>query len=316
MKELLNLKRGLIYMTIKIITDTGADVDKKLLENLDIDVEGLYITHEGKDYKDGIEINVDEVFTRQKQGENFQSSQVPYFDLYNRFEKYAKEGQDLIYVAMSSGISGCYNNGVMAVKDLKKEYPNVKMAVIDTKGASVGNGLAAFLMGTMAKKGATFEELVEFGDYISKNMKHVFTVFDMEYLYRGGRVSRSQKSIGKLLNIRPVIVTDELGRLTVQELSRGNKVYKRMAEVYSEGTEKRDVSRDLVFPVYGETKEYADLFMKRLSQLDSAPKMMLQTLGTTIGVHTGPGMVGMGYLKEGIPEKFQKYFEEMINELE
>lgn len=292
-------------MNTKIIADTGSDLSEKLVDELNIDMMSVIITHNDKEYKDRIDIQADEIFRKQREGESFTTSQIPLFGYFEKFEQYAKEGQDFIYISLSSGLTGGYNNAVFAVRELKEKYPDVRMAAVDSKAASVGYGLSLYLLAKMAKNDADFDELIEFSEYLSKNIRHAFTVFDMEYLYKGGRISRAQKSIGKLLNIRPIIIADSDGKLTVQELSRGNKVYKRMVEVIKEETHNRDLSNDIFMPVYGEDKEITDIFIKKLESLEDAPKLNPQRLGSSIGVHTGPDIIGIAYLANEIPEKFR-----------
>lgn len=292
-------------MNTKIIADTGCDLDNKLVEELNIDLLSIIVTSNEIEYKDRIDISSDEIFKRQGEGENFSTSQIPLFEYLSTFEKYAKEGTDFIYLSLSSGITGGYNNALMAVRELKQKYPNVKMEAVDSKAASVGYGLSLYHLAKVAAAGVSFEELLEFSDFLSENIKHVFTVFNMEYLYKGGRVSKTQKNIGKLLNIRPVIVTDKEGKLSVQELSRGNKVYKRMVEIIEEETAGRNLSEDIMFPVYGQDKELIGNFEKKLEAIDNPPILIPQKLGSAIGVHTGPEIVGTGYFTKEIPEKYR-----------
>lgn len=296
-------------METKIIADTGCDLTDELVEELNIDLLSIIVTHDEVEYKDRIDITQKEIFEKQRNGESFSTSQIPLFEYLELFESYAKEGSDFIYISLSSGLTGGFNNAVMAIRELKEKYPNVKMEAVDSKAASVGYGLETYYLAKAASGGASFEELIELYNFLAENIKHVFTVFDMEYLYRGGRISRAQKSIGKLLNIRPIIVTDAAGKLNVAELSRGNKVYKRMIEIIVEETKERDLSRDIMFPIYGEDRSLIDIFEKKLKNLNENITLLPQRLGSAIGTHTGPDIVGTGYLTKEIPEKFRGYYE-------
>lgn len=296
-------------METKIIADTGCDLTHELVEELNIDLLSIIVTHEEVEYKDRIDITQNEIFEKQRNGESFSTSQIPLFEYLETFEAYAKEGVDFIYLSLSSGMTGGFNNALMAIRELEAKYPNVKMKALDSKAASVGYGLETYYLAKAAKKGANFNELIELCEFLAENIKHVFTVFDMEYLYRGGRISRAQKSIGKILNIRPIIVADAEGKLSVVELSRGNKVYKRMIEIIEEETNGRDLSKDIMFPVYGEEKELIEIFEKKLNILNENITLLPQRLGSAIGTHTGPDIVGTGYLREEMPEKFRCYYE-------
>ncbi|RVU55635.1 DegV family protein [Anaerosphaera multitolerans] len=293
-------------MKVKIIADSGCDLPKEVVEKFDIDILNIIVTNKGIEYRDGLDLKNTELFKKQRLGEDFKTAQIPMYDYLTSFEKAAEEG-DFIYISLSSGITGGYSNSLLAIESIKEKYPNREMVSIDSQSASVGFGLVTYYAAMAAKNGADFNELVELLDFLVKNIKHIFTVSDMEYLYRGGRVSRTARSVGKLLNIRPLIdVTDK--KLQVKELSRGNhKAYKRMLEIIKTSIEKSR-SYDYIFPIYGEEITAIEPFLKLLEE-NLVINIMPQQLGCAIGAHTGPDIAGAGYLDKEIPEKFHKYLE-------
>ncbi|SHH40032.1 EDD domain protein, DegV family [Anaerosphaera aminiphila DSM 21120] len=297
-------------MKLKIIADSGCDLNREIIDELNIDILNIIVTSDGVEYRDGIDIKSDELFKKQREGSDFKTAQIPLYDYLEKFDALASEGKDFIYISLSSGITGGYNNSLLALEEMRKKYPNVKMASVDSCSASVGFGLVTYYAALAVKNGANFEETVEFLDFLVENVRHIFTVFDMEYLYRGGRVSRTARSVGKILNIRPLINVKEK-ELQVRELCRGNhKSYKRMLEIIKSSID-HERSFDVIYPIYGEDEETIMPFLELLES-DLSAELVPQSLGCAIGAHTGPDIIGAGYLENEIPSKFHKYLKKEI----
>ncbi|CDZ74306.1 DegV family protein [Peptoniphilus sp. ING2-D1G] len=293
-------------MTVKIITDSGCDLDETIVKKLDLEIMSIIITNGEKEYLDKREINSDEVFKGQRIGESFGTSQISIFEYYTKFKEYLQRGKEFIYVSLSSALSGSYNNAIAAIEKLKEEFKNKKFASVDSKAASVGESLIVYYMATCANKGATFEELIELSEFLTDKVRHLFTVFDIEYLYRGGRISRTGRNIGKMLNIRPIIDMED-GELKVKDIKRGNKkAYKAIIDETLKNV-KDNSEREKVFLVYGEEESLISPLKETYSE--NRIKLLSNQLGCTIAVHTGPDIIGNAYLKERIPEKFTKYIE-------
>ncbi|OLR65132.1 DegV family protein [Peptoniphilus porci] len=292
-------------MTFKIISDSSCDLDKFTLEKLSVDVLKIKSTDEnGEDLPE--EITNKEIYREMREGKFFKTSQITYYEYLKKFEELASEGLDIICMTLSSGLSGTFQNAYMAKKEVEEKY-NVKIEVYDSLAASVGFGQITYFAGLAAKNGASFEEISRLIEFLIANTKHVFTVFDLKYLYEGGRVSRAKARISNVLNILPILEVDKEGKLYVSDVVRGkNKSYKRMVEIISEKS--TSDGSDRIFPVYADDREILNPLIDRLKD-KGYEKFLCLEIGHVIAAHVGPDICGLGYLTENIPEEFKKYLD-------
>lgn len=292
-------------MTFKIISDSSCDLDKNTLKELDLEVLKIKSTdQDGIDIKE--EMTNKEIYKAMREGKFFKTSQITYYEYLKKFEELAEKGIDFICITLSSGLSGTYANAYMAKKEIEEKY-NVKVEVIDSLAASVGFGQITYFAGLAAKNGASYEEVLSLIKFLVEKTKHIFTVFDLKYLYEGGRVSRTKAKISSVLNILPILEVDNEGKLYVSEVVRGkNKSYKRMVEIISEKS--TSDGSDRVFPVYADDKEILEPLISKLEK-ENYHKFLPLEIGQTIAAHVGPDICGLGYLSENIPEEFKKYLD-------
>ncbi|MDU6784233.1 DegV family protein [uncultured Peptoniphilus sp.] len=292
-------------MAFKIISDSSCDLDKNTLKELDLEILKIKSTDDkGEDIKE--EMTNKEIYKAMREGKFFKTSQITYYEYLKKFEDLASKGTDFICITLSSGLSGTYANAYMAKKEIEEKY-NVKVEVIDSLAASVGFGQITYFAGLAAKNGASYEEVVSLIKFLVEKTKHIFTVFDLKYLYEGGRVSRTKAKISSVLNILPILEVDDEGKLYVSEVVRGkNKSYKRMVEIISEKS--TSDGSDRVFPVYADDKEILEPLISKLEK-ENYQKFLPLEIGQTIAAHVGPDICGLGYLSENIPEEFKKYLD-------
>lgn len=292
-------------MAFKIISDSSCDLDKNTLKELDLEVLKIKSTdQDGIDIKE--EMTNKEIYKAMREGKFFKTSQITYYEYLKKFEELASKGIDFICITLSSGMSGTYGNACMAKREVEEKYP-VKIEVIDSLAASVGFGQITYFAGLAAKNGASYEEVVSLIKFLVEKTKHIFTVFDLKYLYEGGRVSRTKAKISSVLNILPILEVDDEGKLYVSEIVRGkNKSYRRMMEIISENSTAD--GRDRVFPVYADDKGILEPLISKLEK-ENYHKFLPLEIGQTIAAHVGPDICGLGYLSENIPEEFKKYLD-------
>lgn len=290
-------------MTFKIISDSSCDLDKETLKNLDVKVLRIKGTDEkGEDLPE--DLTNKEIYKRMREGAFFKTSQLTYYDYFKEFEESAKEGKDVIALTLSSGLSGTYQNACMAKREIEEKY-DIRVEVVDSLAASVGFGQITYFAGLAAKNGATYEEVLDLLKFLVEKTKHIFTVYDLKYLYEGGRVSKTKAKISSVLNILPILEVDEEGKLFVSEMVRGkNKSYKKMMEMIEERTTSDGF--DTVFPVYADDIKVLDPLIKKLEERGHNKFLPLE-IGQTIAAHVGPDIFGLAYLSENIPEKFKKF---------
>lgn len=292
-------------MAFKIISDSSCDLDKNTLKELDLEVLKIKSTdQDGIDIKE--EMTNKEIYKAMREGKFFKTSQITYYEYLKKFEDLASKGIDFICITLSSGLSGTYANAYMAKKEIEEKY-NVRVEVIDSLAASVGFGQITYFAGLAAKNGASYEEVLSLIKFLVEKTKHIFTVFDLKYLYEGGRVSRTKAKISSVLNILPILEVDDEGKIYMSEVVRGkNKSYKRMMEIISEKS--TSDGSDRVFPVYADDKEILEPLISKLEK-ENYHKFLPLEIGQTIAAHVGPDICGLGYLSENIPEEFKKYLD-------
>ena len=292
-------------MTFKIISDSSCDLDKETLKNLDVKVLRIKGTDEkGEDLPE--DLTNKEIYKRMREGAFFKTSQLTYYDYFKEFEESAKEGKDIIALTLSSGLSGTYQNACMAKREIEEKY-DIRVEVVDSLAASVGFGQITYFAGLAAKNGATYDEVLDLLKFLVEKTKHIFTVYDLKYLYEGGRVSKTKAKISSVLNILPILEVDEEGKLFVSEMVRGkNKSYKKMMEMIEERTTSDGF--DTVFPVYADDIKVLDPLIKKLEERGHNKFLPLE-IGQTIAAHVGPDIFGLAYLSENIPGEFKKYLD-------
>src|SRR5690625_3669311 len=221
-------------MNIKIMADSACDLTQKYYDEYNIEMVPLTVHLDGHEYKDGIEITPKKIYDAMRDGSSTKTSQVTPQSFKSIFTSFAEANQPLVYFAFSSELSGTYQTAKMMENETKSDFPNAPIHVIDTKCASIGYGLVVLRAAQLAKEGATVEDIIELGTYHAKNMEHIFTVDDLEYLYRGGRVSRTSAFVGSLLRIKPLLHVDEGKLILIQKIRGSKRVLGSMIEVMEE----------------------------------------------------------------------------------
>lgn len=212
-------------MSVKIITDSAADLPKELLQAYDIDLIPLRVYDEAEtEYLDGVTLDSVQLLQKMREGEVFKTSLPSLETFQEKFVTYAKQGTPCIYVAFSSELSGTYQSSVVIKEEVQETYADFDLEIIDTKCASLGQGLVVLEAAKMAKEGASKEEILKRIAFLTKHMEHIFTVADLQYLVRGGRLSKVAGFIGGLLNIKPILNVEE-GKLVPLEKIRGRKKF-------------------------------------------------------------------------------------------
>lgn len=174
-------------MSVKILSDSACDLPKEILDEYKIDILPIVVIKDDKEYLDGETINPKEVYDGMRKGEVFKTAQIPPHIFNERFIEYGKNNESVIYIAFSSGLSGTYETALFVRERVFEEYPNLDLDIIDGKSASGGFGLIVSYAGRMAKEGRAKEEIIETIGFLKENIEHIFTVDDIEYLFRGGQ---------------------------------------------------------------------------------------------------------------------------------
>lgn len=281
---------------MKIFTDSSCDLNKQFYIENNVELFPLSVELKGQQFKDVEEIEADEIYAAIRDGEQPKTSQVSPENFLTQFEALAESGEEGIYIAFSSELSGTYNTAVMLKNEVMERYPNLKLTIIDTKCASLGEGMIVREAVAMRDAGKTYEEIVIAIQERAPKMQHYFTVKDLDYLAKGGRVSKTSAFVGGLLQIKPILkVTD--GKLQPIDKVRGHKkaIAKMIDYVEAAGG---DFSNQTIGLCHSDDHELLE-DVKAALQERLAPKDFYVTkIGAVIGSHVGLGTVGIFFYGE------------------
>lgn len=280
-------------MTVKILADSATDLSKEHYNEFDIKMVPLTVHLDNKDYQDGVTIEPLTVYNAMREGKVPKTSQVSPLTFKTIFTSYAEKNQPLVYISFSSQLSGTYQTAKMMLEEVLEEYPGAPIQIVDTKCASLGYGLVVLHAAKLANTGASMQEIVDDAAYQAEHMVHLFTVDDLEYLYRGGRVSKTAAFVGSLLKIKPLLHVDD-GKLVPLEKIRGSKkVFGRMLDMMEErGT---DFKNQKVGICHSDDFERATQLATKVSEKFniSVDDIEIVMIGAVIGAHVGPGTIGL-----------------------
>ena len=283
-------------MAYDIVTDSSANLTEDMYDAFGIHVLPLRFMHDGEEfvsYRRGEQTDLKMFFDRMREGAVFTTS-LPYpAQSEETLRSILENGNDILYIGFSSGLSGTYDGTRMIMEELAKEYPDRKLLHVDTLAAAAGQGLLVYRAAKMREAGAPIEEVWQWVLDNRLNLAHWFTVDDLMYLFRGGRVSRTSAWAGTLLKIKPVLHVDNEGKLIPMQKVRGRKksieaLFKTMCDSAIEpvdGTE--------VFISHGDCIEDVE-YLEGLIREKWNPSMIFHNiLDPVIGAHAGPGTLAL-----------------------
>jgi DegV family protein with EDD domain len=283
-------------LSIQLLTDSACDLPKELLEKQNIIMLPLVVHLEDEDFFDTETIDSSKVYEAMRSEKVPKTSQVPPTRFQETFSKLAEEKKEAVYIAFSSELSGTYQTASMIADQVREKYPNFKLTILDTKCASLGMGLVVLKAAGLVNEGVAYEALIENCRFYAAHMEHIFTVDNLDYLARGGRVSKASAFVGGLLNIKPLLHVED-GKLVPLEKIRGRKkVLQRMVEVMKErGT---DFTGQSIGISHGEDEETATFLQEKIKEQLGCNSFYISKIGSAIGAHAGPGTIALFFLNK------------------
>lgn len=287
---------------VKILSDTGCDLTQEIIKEYNIDILPIVVLKDEKEYLDRVNIDPIQVYEGMRKGEIYKTAQIPPTTFNQKFEEYAKDKDSIIYVGFSSGLSGTYQTSLFVLESIKEKYPDLDLEIVDTKAASLGFGLIVYEAAKLAKEGRSKEEILKAINFYKENIEHIVYVDDIEYLYRGGRVSRTQAVVGGLLNIKPIIEMSD-GKLIPFDKVRGkNNGYKKLIEVMEERGKGTDFSKQIIGISHGDDLKGALKLKEMIEEQYGVKEFVINTIGAAIGAHSGPGTLALFFLRNNYQE--------------
>lgn len=291
-------------MALKIVTDSASDIPKWVIEEYNLHVIPTPVVIDEKDYFDGKTILPEEFYDILRSGKDVKTYHINANMFYENFLPYAQNGDEVIYICFSTGVAGTYNAANLAKTELLEQYPNFDLTILDSKCASLGFGLATYYALKMKEKGATKQEIIDGIKWHCEHMEHIFTVNTLEFLLKGGRLSKTSAIAGGLLDIKPIIHINDNGALESIEKIRGRqKSLKRLLEIV--GERGANLTNQMIGVVHGDDASTMQFMKEQLSKLYGCRFYMDNFVGCAIGAHTGPGIIGIIFLNEKSP--YEKY---------
>ena len=275
-----------------------ADLSKEHFEARDIHYVCFHYFLNGKEYADdlGQSIPFPDFYKKLADGADTKTSQVNISEYLDYFEQFLSKGLDVLHVTLSTGISGTYNSAMDAMRICRERYPERKIYVVDSLGASSGYGLLMDALADKRDEGLSIDALHDWVEEHKLNLHHWFFSTDLSFYVKGGRISKAAGVFGGMLNICPLLNMDDLGRLIPRSKIRGKarvikEIVERMAE-HAEGGEdysgKVYISQSACIP---DARAVADLVEAAFTKLSG--KVVINSIGNLIGSHTGPGTVAL-----------------------
>ncbi len=281
-------------MSYRIFTDATSDITVELAKSINVTVLPMEFSIGGKSQRHvpgDAGLNLKALFDAMRGGQQAVTSQINAFQFTEAFEPVLEAGEDLIHIGFSTALSGSTASGKLAVEELEKRYPNRKIACIDSRAASLGEGLLVYSAAKLQNE-LDFDQMVDWIESNKQNICHWFTVDDLVYLKRGGRVSGATAAIATVLNIKPVMHVNNEGQLIALDKVAGRKrSLKWLVDSMEKKIDKEKAST--VFVGHCDAMEDAQYVASLVKERFNIADIRIYDIGITIGAHSGPGTIAL-----------------------
>ena len=294
---------------LHIITDSATDLPADYIERHKLHVIPTPVVIDNVDYFDGATIHTHEFYDIlddiKRDVKTYHINPAMFTEA---FLPYAQAGDSVIYLCFSTGIAGTFNAANIALANVREDYPDFDLTIVDSKSASAGFGLVVSKLVTMLEKGASKKELIEASDYFITHIKHVFTVQTLAYLIKGGRLTKFKGTLAETLDMKPVLIVNENGALAVIKTVRGRKKSLRYLIDYAKETGFH-LENQTIALCHGEDSDSLNFVNEMVQETFHPKKTMVSVVGCAIGAHTGRGIIGFCFF-DADDGKYAKYFDD------
>ena len=278
-----------------IITDSSCDLSADFAEQLGVKVIKLEFIVEGEEARENGSIDEKQFYEILRSGKMVTTSAIAMDRFISEVEPALVEGKDVLYLGFSSGLSSTYSAGFIGAQELAEKYPERKIYTVDTLAASMGQGLLVWYAVNMKNEGKSIEEVRDFVENNKMKLAHWFTVNDLFFLKRGGRISAATALVGTMLNIKPVLHVDDEGKLVSVSKARGRK--NAIDALFAKAKESAiDAAGQTMFISHGDCIEDAEYLAEKLKSELSVKDVIISYVGPVIGAHSGPGTLALFYI--------------------
>lgn len=285
-------------MSYAIVTDSSANLTNDVIDAYNIEIASLVFRVEGKEYYSyikGEENDLKRFYTMMREKKDIKTSCIEADQCRELFVRLLEQGQDILYIGFSSALSATFQVGKMVIEQLRESYPERKMLYVDTKAASLGEGLLVVLAAKLRNEGKSIDEVYQWLMENHLHLCHWFTVDDLFFLKRGGRVSAATAIMGTMLGIKPVMHMDNEGRLINVAKARGRQ---RALDALVNKMEQSaiDPAQQLIAISHGDCLEDAMYVADQVKQRMGYKEIIINYVDPVVGAHSGPGTVALFFL--------------------
>ena len=281
-----------------IMTDSCCDLTDQMARELELEVLPLTMRMDDREYPnylDGRAITNEEFYRRLRSGKMSSTSAVNIGQFEERMRAILDQGKDIVCIAFSSALSTTYQSATIAAQEVGKAYPDGRIYVVDSLSASRGQGLLIYLAAQKKKEGLTAEELVKWVEDNKLHICHWFTVDDLNFLKRGGRLSAGAALFGTMLSIKPVMHTSNEGKLVPMDKVRGRKASLK-ALIDKVGELGVDLDKQIMFICHADCLAESEQVAAELKRRYGVREVYIHYIGPVIGSHTGPNTMGLFFV--------------------
>ena len=281
----------------QIITDMTADLPEKYCIENNVAVFDYPFSIDENEYTEASQLPITEFYTLMRQGKMTRTAQITKGVLEDTFRSYLDKGTDVIFFVFSSALSGTCASAMSVAEELRAEYPDRKLYIFDTLSACLGEGLFVMKAVEKANEGLSIDELYKWAEDFRQNVIQVFTVDDLMFLHRGGRVSKTAAVAGSLLGIKPLLHVSPDGKLIPLKKIRGRKqALKGLVDMMEERM--GDVKNPYFTIAHGDCLEDAQFVVSEIKKRFCINKAVINFVGPIVGSHSGPGTVALFFIGE------------------
>lgn len=290
-------------MDFEIVTDSCCNLLEDMIDDFGIHVLPLTFMVDGEDevyqsYLKGERTDLKQFYTMMREGKVFKTSLPNLAESEALFRELLGSGRDVLYIAFSSGLSGTYQALSLMAAQLQEEFPERKIHVVDSLAASGGQGLLVWYAVQHARAGESIDQVRDWLEENKLHLAHWFTVDDLMFLFRGGRVSKTTAWAGTLLNIKPVLHVDDEGHLIPMEKVRGRKKSLNALIDHMEKSANKPISDQMVFITHGDCIEDAEYVAAKIKERFGVKEVVINYVDPVIGAHSGPGTMALFFLAD------------------
>ena len=282
-------------MSFQIVTDTCCDFPRQMYQDLGLVAVPVTLTFQGQEITEYDDAWLKTLYDGLRQGQVATTAAVNPQQWQDAMSSVLEKGEDVLVLPLSSGLSTTCQSAMIAKSELEEKYPQRTIRVVDTLAASMGQGLLVYYACRHRDQGETVDQVADWCEEHKQNVCHWFTVDDLQYLKRGGRVSAATALLGTMLQIKPVLHCNEEGKLINVAKVRGRKasveaLAKKLGELGLPG------ENDVCFISHGDCPEDAKTLKKMIRETYGIKRVIISYIGAVIGSHSGPGTLALFFM--------------------